>query len=86
MQHLRMLLILSFAVTPLLAQKPLPGPTNEKAQKSYKQAMGYLSQRQTPVAFEEFKKADKLDCGRCQAWQLCLTWAKLIPYGQRGGR
>ena len=45
------------------------GPTNEKAQKSFREAQGYLHQRMTVAAFEAFKKADKQDgghCARCQ--------------------
>jgi hypothetical protein len=40
-----MVLILVFAVTPLPAQEETAGPTNEKAQKSYKQGMDYLNQQ-----------------------------------------
>lgn len=45
------------------------GPTNEKAQKSFREGQGYLHQRMTVAAFEAFKKADKQDgghCARCQ--------------------
>ena len=45
------------------------GPSNEKAQKSFREAQGYLHQRMTLAAFEAFKKADKQDgghCARCQ--------------------
>jgi thiol-disulfide isomerase/thioredoxin len=71
-----MVLILAFAVTPLLAQEEMAGPTNEKAQKSYKQAMDYLNQHMIPVAFESFQKADKQDGGRCRACQ-----KQIIKYG-----
>jgi thiol-disulfide isomerase/thioredoxin len=70
------ILILAFAVTPLLAQNDMSGPTNEKAQKLYKQGMIYLSQHATQAAFECFNKANKLDGGHCQACQ-----AQIIKYG-----
>jgi thiol-disulfide isomerase/thioredoxin len=71
-----MALILAFAVVPLLAQEEMAGPTNEKAQKSYKQAINYLNQGMIPAAFESFTKADKQDGGRCQACQ-----KQIIKYG-----
>jgi thiol-disulfide isomerase/thioredoxin len=52
------------------------GPSNEKAQKSFKQAQGYLHDRMTGAALEDFKKADKQDGGRCVACQ-----KKMIQYG-----
>jgi thiol-disulfide isomerase/thioredoxin len=71
-----MALILAFAVAPLFAQEEMTGPTNEKAQKSYKQAMSYLNQSMIPAAFESFTKADKQDGGRCRACQ-----KQIIKYG-----
>jgi thiol-disulfide isomerase/thioredoxin len=62
-------LILAFAVTPLLAQEEAAGPTNEKAQKSYQQGMGFIKQRMKQEALDSFKKADKQDGGHCQACQ-----------------
>jgi thiol-disulfide isomerase/thioredoxin len=73
-------LIFAFVMTPLWAQDDLPGPTNEKARKSYKEALNYLHDRNTPAAFDEFRKADKQDGGRCQACQ-----DQIIKYGIRLG-
>ncbi|MFZ0958412.1 MAG: redoxin domain-containing protein [Candidatus Sulfotelmatobacter sp.] len=52
------------------------GPTNEKAQKTFKQAQGYLHDRMTGAALDDFKKADKQDDGHCVACQ-----KKMIQYG-----
>jgi peroxiredoxin len=51
------------------AQEKNDGPTNEKAQKSYRDAMRYLHDRDKLQAFESFKKADKQDGGHCVACQ-----------------
>ena len=74
MRHVFVLLIVSCAA-PLLAQQP-DGPTNEKAQKTYKQALEYLRERDRMVALDAFKKADKQDGGHCLACQM-----KMIKYG-----
>jgi thiol-disulfide isomerase/thioredoxin len=52
------------------------GPTNEKAQKTYKEALEYLHQRMMDAALGSFKKADKQDEGRCVACQ-----KQMIKYG-----
>ncbi|HZQ19834.1 MAG TPA: TlpA disulfide reductase family protein [Terriglobales bacterium] len=70
------LLIFSCTVTSLLAQETNDGPTNEKAQKSYKQAVEYLHQREHALALDDFKKADKQDNGHCGACQ-----KQMIKYG-----
>jgi thiol-disulfide isomerase/thioredoxin len=74
------ILILALAVAPLLAQEELAGPTNEKAQKSYRQGMDELNQHMTMAAFQSFVKADKQDGGRCQACQ-----AQIMKYGSELG-
>ena len=51
------------------AQEKNDGPINEKAQKTYRDALGYLHDRQKIQAFENFKKADKQDGGHCVACQ-----------------
>jgi thiol-disulfide isomerase/thioredoxin len=76
MRSIGMVLILALGVTPLLAQEEMAGPTDEKAQKSYKQGMTFLKQGVTVAALESFKKADKQDGGRCQACQ-----SQIIKYG-----
>jgi thiol-disulfide isomerase/thioredoxin len=55
-------------VTPLLAHNT-QGPTDEKAQKTYKEAFEHLKQRRTEAALDSFKKADKQDGGHCLACQ-----------------
>jgi len=80
MRSIGMVLLLAFAVTPLLAQEKMAGPTNEKAQKSYQQGMSYLDQHMVLAAFESFKKADKQDGGRCHACQ-----KRIIKYGSELG-
>ncbi|HME33691.1 MAG TPA: TlpA disulfide reductase family protein [Candidatus Sulfotelmatobacter sp.] len=77
MRYTGMLLVLAMIVAPAPAQeKANEGPTNEKAQKTYKQALEYLHQRQTGVALDYFKKADKQDDGHCLVCQ-----QKMIKYG-----
>lgn len=68
-------MVFAFAVTPLLGQE-MEGPTNEKAQKTYKEALGYLHKGMTDAALGSFKKADKQDGGRCMACQ-----RQMIKYG-----
>ena len=51
------------------AQDKSDGPTNEKAQKTYQEALRYLHGREKIPAFESFKKADKQDGGHCVACQ-----------------
>jgi len=72
-----MILVLACIVTPMLAQeKTDEGPTNEKAQKTYKEGLEDLHHRMTEAALEKFKKADKQDDGHCLACQ-----KKMIKYG-----
>jgi thiol-disulfide isomerase/thioredoxin/Tfp pilus assembly protein PilF len=75
MRHAVVILALVGALTPLLAQET-DGPTDEKAQKTYKEALEYLHKRMTESALESFKKADKQDGGRCAVCQ-----QKMIKYG-----
>jgi len=56
-------------LTPVLAQEAKDGPTNGKAQKSYKEALQLLQQRKENWALDSFKKADKQDEGHCFACQ-----------------
>jgi peroxiredoxin len=80
-RYARMLLGLLLVIAPsfarILAQGTSnEGPTNEKAQKTYKEALEYQHRRMNDAALEEFKKADKEDGGRCAACQ-----KKMIKYG-----
>jgi thiol-disulfide isomerase/thioredoxin len=70
------LLLLTTLVVPTLAEDQADGPTNAKAQKTYKQGMDFLKQRDTEAALDNFKKADKQDDGHCRACQ-----EKMIKYG-----
>jgi thiol-disulfide isomerase/thioredoxin len=76
MRYVGVALMLAFALSALPAQEETAGPTNQKAQKSYKEAMGYLQRRMTGAALESFKKADKQDGGRCKPCQ-----NQIIKYG-----
>src|SRR5208282_1731126 len=58
------------------AQNPPEGPTSEKAQKAYKDALEDVHKRMLDFALDNFKKADKQDEGRCLACQ-----KKMIQYG-----
>ena len=70
MRFAAMVLILACFIAPVLAQeKTNEGPTNEKAQKSYKEALQYVHERRIDAALDYFKKADKQDDGRCLACQ-----------------
>jgi thiol-disulfide isomerase/thioredoxin len=50
-------------------EKKEEAPSNEKAQKTYREAIDYLSRRMTVQAIESFKKADKQDEGHCLGCQ-----------------
>src|SRR5580704_2280636 len=65
---------------PALAQTTGEGPSNEKAQKTYKEAHQYLHQRDYQAALDSFKKADKQDDGHCRACQ-----KEMIKYGAELG-
>jgi thiol-disulfide isomerase/thioredoxin len=62
-------LLAACTLTPLLAQTNTEGPADEKAQKTYKEALEHLKQHKTEAALEGFKKADKQDGGHCLACQ-----------------
>jgi thiol-disulfide isomerase/thioredoxin len=77
MKCAELILVLACIVAPLFAQeKTEEGPTNEKAQKTYKEGLEYLHRRMTDAALDSFKKADKQDGGQCLACQ-----RKMIKYG-----
>jgi thiol-disulfide isomerase/thioredoxin len=76
MWFLSLILSLAAVVIPTLAQNDEEGPTNEKAQRTFKQAQDYVHQHLTGAALESFKKADKQDDGHCVACQ-----KKMIKYG-----
>jgi len=57
-----------------------PGPTDPKAQKTYKEGEDWARHGRYEPAVDSFKKADKQDGGHCQ---LCAQ--KIIEYGLRSG-
>ena len=67
---------LACLLAPAFPQEKVGEPKNEKAQKTYKQAMEFLHDHQTVAALGEFKKADKQDDGKCYACQ-----RQMIKYG-----
>jgi len=69
-------LLATSMLTPLPAQTNAEGPTDAKAQKTYKEALDYLKQRRIDGALENFKKADKQDGGHCLDCQ-----QRMIKYG-----
>jgi thiol-disulfide isomerase/thioredoxin len=71
-----MTLALACIVAPLAGQEKVPGPTSDKAKKTYQEALDYLHQRRTEAALDCFKKADKQDGGHCLACQ-----RSMIRYG-----
>jgi thiol-disulfide isomerase/thioredoxin len=68
-------LAFAFAATLLLGQETADGPANEKAQKTYKEALDYVHKGMKEAALDNFKKADKQDGGHCVACQ-----KKMIKY------
>jgi len=76
MRFAAVLLFSAFLCTPAFAQDNSDGPTNEKAQKTYKQALEELHSHHIDMALDSFKKADKQDGGHCVACQ-----KKMIKYG-----
>jgi len=74
-------LVLSLIAVRLPAQeKPNEGPTEEKAQKTYREALDYVRHRMTLTALDGFKKADKQDGGHCVACQ-----RKVVEYAIQVG-
>ncbi len=70
-------LVLACVVVMAVAQEKIDeGPTNDKAQKTYKEALEFLHKRLPESALDNFKKADKQDGGHCLACQ-----KKMVKYG-----
>lgn len=65
---------------PVLCQEKPEGPSNEKAQKTYQEALKYVNRGMIEAALDSFKKADKQDGGRCLTCQ-----RKMIKYGMELG-
>lgn len=68
MRFLRITLVLLF-VLPAMAQEKTDGPTDEKARKTYENALKSLHEHKMEWALDDFKKADKQDGGHCLACQ-----------------
>jgi thiol-disulfide isomerase/thioredoxin len=67
---------LLFFLPGAFAQDKNDGPTNEKAQKTYKDAQNSLHDHRREAALDQFKKADKQDGGNCLDCQ-----KQMIKYG-----
>jgi thiol-disulfide isomerase/thioredoxin len=76
MRFILVTLSLSCVLTPVLAQEKLSGPTDEKARKTYENALKSLHERKKDFALDDFKKADKQDGGHCLDCQ-----KQMIKYG-----
>jgi thiol-disulfide isomerase/thioredoxin len=76
MRLVRACLILPFLLLTATAQEHTGEPSNEKAQKTFKQAWEYLNQRNQQSALDSFKKADKQDGGHCTVCQ-----KQMVRYG-----
>jgi len=80
MRYVAVALLLAGIVLPLSGQDKNEGPQDEKAQKTYNEAMELLRHERIPDALDKFKKADKQDGGHCLACQ-----RKMIKYGSELG-
>ncbi|HET9364351.1 MAG TPA: hypothetical protein VFP71_05090, partial [Candidatus Angelobacter sp.] len=76
MRFATIFLLCAFFTQVFSAQEQPSGPTDEKAKKTYKEAMDDLRQHRTLWALDAFKKADKQDGGHCAACR-----QNLIKYG-----
>lgn len=56
MQYVRILLLIVWAVTPLLAQTPGEGPADEKARKTYQKAVNDLKNHMVEAALESSRR------------------------------
>lgn len=71
MRHALLFVVLLCLVIPARPQEDSSGlPSNEKAQKTYQDALKHLQKHEDENALEAFKKADKQDGGRCRACQV----------------
>ena len=73
-------LALCCAASLSLADEPKNEPTNEKAQKTYKEALNLMHMKRYGPALDEFKKADKQDGGHCFGCQ-----KQMIYFGTKFG-
>jgi thiol-disulfide isomerase/thioredoxin len=80
MRLVRLALAFACLSSPIFAQDKTDGPSNDKAQKTYKRALEYLRKWHVGEAFDDFKKADKQDGGHCLPCQ-----KQMIKYGVQFG-
>jgi peroxiredoxin len=80
MRLVRAILMFLCFLTPVLAQEKTGEPTNEKALKTYENALKSLHEHKVEWALDDFKKADKQDGGHCLACQ-----KQMIKYGEELG-
>jgi len=76
MRYAPLALLFVCMATQLPSQQMPEGPTSEKAQKTYKEALKFLASDAVESALDNFKKADKQDDGHCLACQ-----KQMIKYG-----
>src|SRR6266850_6679251 len=62
-------LAMVLVLTPVLAQEKKEEPADEKAHKTYENALKSLREHKREWALDDFKKADKQDGGHCLACQ-----------------
>jgi thiol-disulfide isomerase/thioredoxin len=81
MRFLLVTLALCLAASAAVAdEQPKNEPSNDKAQKTYKEAIELLNMRRVGPALDAFKKADKQDGGHCFGCQ-----KQMITFGTRYG-
>src|SRR5258708_4263703 len=69
MRNTLLCLLTTLLMMPLPAQTNPEGPTDEKAQKTYKEAFEFLKNHRIDAALDHFKKADKQNGGHCLGCQ-----------------
>lgn len=69
-------LVLAFALMPMFAQETKDEPANDKAQKTFREALKYLHEGKKSFALDGFKRANKQDGGQCLACQ-----KQMVTYG-----
>jgi len=80
MRFLHLTLMMVCLLMPVAAQEKSDGPSDEKARKTYQNALKSLHERKTEWALDDFKKADKQDGGHCLDCQ-----KQMIKYGRELG-
>ncbi len=70
------LLVITCCISSLYGQQPADGPANERAQKTFQEALQLQKKHHVQWALDSFKKADKQDGGHCLACQ-----RNMVAYG-----